>query len=506
MQSKSFNKINQLPYETLFASLKNYFHTFSNSKLTVTIVIVSLLYILPILLTNAFYIDDMNRTTEGYDWNRDGRFISSEIMHRLSFQKDVVFSGFPFSTIFSALLLSFSGYLLSYLLGIRDKFLLLIGSLLLLTCPFVLEILLYKFDCLPISLSIFFAILPFVFYHKYWKFALASTLFLFFVFGLYQTTAFCYAIVLIYFTIDQLWKQSYKKLVTNGAIGFFSFLFAFLLYNYKIKQLGIEIVDHQRSEFIFKADNFLELLKERFIGFRGLLDALTQSSYKEVALLVLILSFVGFLCFVIQTKWNFTKIILVFSSVALLCFVVVLAIGINLFVYEARWSPRSLIGYAFVTYILLFAIHKLPKCVLIIGKLSFIPFIYFSYLLMSQLNVFIKNKEEFSDFVLQQVATDVLKYDQLKLVIDGELKHAERNKTIQYHTLPFIYKLAPKYENYSFYWGMIRMNKFGMFSYEYVHSQERDQVLESSKNYPMIQSNNIYELRIQEPYAVVKFK
>ena len=124
----------------------------SYKKVFLLLFVICFLYILPIILANTFYIDDMNRTVEGYNWNRDGRFMSSNIMHLLSSQIEVVYSLFPYSTIVSTFFLALAGFVLTYSLGIKNKLHLITASLIVATCPFLLEILTYKFDCLPISL------------------------------------------------------------------------------------------------------------------------------------------------------------------------------------------------------------------------------------------------------------------------------------------------------------------------------------------------------------------
>ncbi len=90
--------------------LKKYYRIvdkINNNKTFIFLIgIVSIIYILPILLANTYYVDDLNRTVEGYDWEHDGRFSSSFIMHLLSFQSEIVYSLFHFSNISSVLILS----------------------------------------------------------------------------------------------------------------------------------------------------------------------------------------------------------------------------------------------------------------------------------------------------------------------------------------------------------------------------------------------------------------
>lgn len=482
----------------------NYFAKLSFSKIFIILFVFSFFYILPITLANTFYIDDMNRTTIGYNWNRDGRFMSSVVMHLISNQVEVVYSLFPFSTIFSTFLLAFCGFLLSYLLEIRDKFHLIFASLIFATCPFLLEILTYKFDCLPISLSILCAILPFVFYQNKKIFFLSSLIFLYFIFGFYQTTAFSYVIILFIFLIKDCWNEKFKQIFFNSILALFAFVIAFVFYKISLQIFGITLVDSQRSEFIFGDSNFKNLLIERFKGFIGLINTLLKSSYVYSLYIALITSCFGIFTFLKNKKRSAFFISQILVTIFLTFFILVLAISINLVVKEPRWSPRSLIGFAFVILMLFYAtIHgsRIIKSI----SLAFLPLLFYSFLISSQLGIFLKNQDEYSDFVISLLAPEILKHENLKLVIDGSIKYAPRNATVNYDRMSFIYKLAPLYEHYSFYWGVIRLNKFEMASNDYVFGEERDKILSEKAHFPIIQQNRIFTLRIQKPYAIIQF-
>lgn len=466
---------------------------------------VCFLYVLPIILANTFYIDDMNRTVEGYNWNRDGRFMSSTIMHLLSSQIEVVYSLFPYSTIISSFLLALTGFVLTYSLGIKDKLHLLMASIIVATCPFLLEILTYKFDCLPISLSILFAVLPFLLYQYKLRFFIASFLFLYLIFGLYQTTALSYAMVLCLFLIKDLWLLQYKRFFINGLLAVTAFVLAFFYYQYRLTQLGIVMVDTQRSEFIFNAPNFKELLVQRWEGYKTLLFSLMKSSYRYSFYIICVGSVFGVANFLMKQDFKKTIVLQILGSILLIAVVLLLSISINLVVMEPRWSPRSLIGCAFVLLMCFYAVIQLPTKIRLLSSLVFLPVIYYSFLISSQLGIFLKNQDEYSDFISAMIAPDVLKHKDLKLIIDGRIQYAPRNATVKNETMPFIYKLAPLYEHYEFYWGIIRMNKYGIISNTYVFGEERTSVLAAKENFPIIQENKYYTLQIQPPYAVVTF-
>lgn len=489
-----FNKNRQLFLEKL-----------SYKKVFLLLFVICFLYILPIILANTFYIDDMNRTVEGYNWNRDGRFMSSNIMHLLSSQIEVVYSLFPYSTIVSTFFLALTGFVLTYSLGIKNKLHLITSSLIVATCPFLLEILTYKFDCLPISLSILFAVLPFLLYQYKLRFFVASFLFLYLIFGLYQTTALSYAMVLCLFLIKDIWSLRYRNILISGLLAVTAFVLAFFYYQYRLNQLGIEMVDTQRSEFIFSSPNFKVLLVERWEGYKTLLFSLIKSSYRYAIYIVCIASVFGVGLFLIKQKFTKHIILQITASILLIAFVLALSVSINLVVMEPRWSPRSLIGGAFVLLMCFYAVVQIPKRVGILANIVFIPVIYYAFLISSQLGIFLRNQDEYSDFISAMIAPEVLKHNDLKLIIDGSIQYAPRNATVKNETMPFIYKLAPLYEHYEFYWGIIRMNKFAIMSNTYVFGEERANVLASKESFPKIQENKYYTLRIQPPYAVVTF-
>src|SRR5690606_1853788 len=134
-----------------------------NKAFVFLLLFISILYAFPLILANTYYVDDLNRTVAGYAWDHDGRYVSSAIMHLLSFQSDVVFSLYPFSMMAGSVILSISVYIFASSLRVRNKTFLFAGSLLSTTCPFLLEILSYRFDSIPISLSVLFITLPFLF-------------------------------------------------------------------------------------------------------------------------------------------------------------------------------------------------------------------------------------------------------------------------------------------------------------------------------------------------------
>lgn len=483
--------------------------TIRNNKVYILFIIVlSILYVLPIILANTYFIDDLNRTVAGYNWNHDGRYLSSIIMHLLSFQLDVVYSLYPFSTMISAVVLSLSGFIISYSVGVRKKIMLLIGSLLLTTCPFLLEILSYRFDCIPISLSILFITIPFLFYqNKGWFFGV-SIVSVFLSLALYQTSSLSYCIILCFFLIKDVWKEHYKTAAIKMLLAAAGFVLGFFSYKVVLYFLNLKLLEDRRAEFIFFDDNLKILLKERFYSMTDLVKQLMFSSYRFVFYILL---FVSVLSLVIYFKNNFKTLFnkhliykTIITIILIFCILVFMA-GVNMFIYEPRWVPRAMIGWAVGIYALYFAITLSGNYRNTIALVSFVPFVYYSFLISSQLGMYLKNQDEFSDYIINLVSPKLLEYGRVKVVVNGVNKAAYRNSTVNYNTMPIIYQLAPIYENNGWMWGIKRLNKFDNISSEYIGGEERLKVIENKNTYPIVDKNIYYTLRVKEDVAIIDF-
>lgn len=480
-----------------------------NKTFLFSLIFISISYALPLILANTYYVDDLNRTVAGYAWDHDGRYISSAIMHLLSFQSDVVFSLYPFSMMIGAVILSLSGLIFTYSLGVRNKKFLFAGSLLLTTCPFLLEILAYRFDSIPISLSVLFITLPFLFFDNRKHFFIASIVGIFLSLGLYQTTALSYCIIICVFLIKDVWNERYKKGLFTILWSAIAFLSAFFIYKIVLDFLDLELLQDRRGDFIFKDAHLFQLLKDRFHGMNDLVKLLFKSSYKFVFLLLL---FVNLISLAVYFRTNAKKMVnkqlplKMVLVVLILFFIAVFTAGINMFVYEPRWVPRAMIGWGFATYLFFFPLLLNTKYRNLLLSFALIPFVFYSFVLSSQLGVYLKNQDDFSDYIINLVSPKLLEHDRIKVIIKGTNKTAHRNITVNYNTMPIIYKLAPIYENNDWGWGIIRLNKFDNISSVYIGGEERNEILKNIAAYPIADRNIYYTLRIKDDIAIIDFE
>ncbi|MCL9645474.1 glucosyltransferase domain-containing protein [Pantoea eucrina] len=116
--------------------------------------LIALLFLsLPIFLSSQYYIDDMGRATKGYTrWGVDGRPISDWLMQLISFNHRLI-DTFPLPLILSCLLIAFALYMFhkKYIVSGGVYFIVPLGYLL---TPSLPEVLSYRFDVLPMCVSL----------------------------------------------------------------------------------------------------------------------------------------------------------------------------------------------------------------------------------------------------------------------------------------------------------------------------------------------------------------
>ncbi len=322
----------------------------------------------------------------------------------------------------------------------------------------------------------------------------------------------------VFFLIKDIWNNEFRNVIINGVLSFISFILGFLSYQTLVKILKLELLKDDRGSFVFKDENLKQVFKDRYVGLQELVGTLTNSSYRYTLYCLLTFSAIGLLIYLKTNVKKYFNNILIFKVVAvsiLSMLIIIFAAGINMVVYEPRWVPRGMIGWGFAIYAFYFLIiinkETFFKNVLLVT--AFTPMIYYSFIISSQLGMYLKNQDEFSDFIINLVSPKLVDYERvkitehqrIKLVIKGTIKRAHRNNTVNDKTMPFINKLAPVYENNGWGWGIIRMNKFNNIASEYIGGEKREQILKNIDDYPVIDRNIYYTLRLKNDIAIIDF-
>ncbi|EKK5435988.1 glucosyltransferase domain-containing protein, partial [Enterobacter hormaechei] len=124
-------------------------------------IVSGLIVLLPILIANRLYVDDIGRATHGYlSWDDNGRPLASLIMKLVTTNSSMIDVS-PLPQLLGVILFCAAIHLLSSRIGIDNKFDRVLIAAATVSTPIILENLSYKFDALTMMLSaICFMIAP----------------------------------------------------------------------------------------------------------------------------------------------------------------------------------------------------------------------------------------------------------------------------------------------------------------------------------------------------------
>ncbi|MDR2121641.1 MAG: glucosyltransferase domain-containing protein [Flavobacteriaceae bacterium] len=406
----------------------------------------SLLFVLPLLLANVPYEDDLNRDLHGYDLNGNSRFIGSLFMRIFSFNLNYSFSWFPFSSILIFSLFGFSGLLMSNLLHIEKETNIKLSSVIILCSPFLLHNLSYRYDVnMPLSLIVL--IIPFFFTNRKYIFLCLSILSVYLSLGLYQATTFSYFLIgtlyLLYIKKNNI-KFNYSRFL---FLSFLSFIIACLLYKLSLLILDMDIT-YNNTEIIFFKNDFFLLLKNNIVYYLNSLSPIVNTKYLLALFFFIILSIISLIRFISLSK-NYALLILLACS----CLVAFFLIGgINLLLYPAIFVPRTLIGYSLILYIPAIFLNDIKNYTL--KYLSYSIIIIYSLLAISNYGKILANHEKYLVYIENIIDSNFKNQNpQTKRIIIGEI-NVPINHLI-YKSFPIIRELKP-----SNWYNHIRLNDY----------------------------------------------
>ncbi|MBK5721351.1 glucosyltransferase domain-containing protein [Dysgonomonas sp. Marseille-P4677] len=478
--------------------MHNILHFYNtNKKGLLFSVLLSLLYVLPIILANIYYIDDMGRIMHGYSWTTaDGRIITSFIMRLLSLSPYIVINLYPYYTIVSAIILGITGYLLCYLLGLEKTKSIKLTSLFLIINPFYLSNLVFKYDCLPMSLSICILVIPFFFVNRSSSLFILITLVCSYIcFYLYQPSVTGLFVIGSFYMFQYCKQGKLKQVILFSSKLISATIGSFILWKISIYLLGIDLWG--RGQLSFINPEFFLIIKNQWLKLMDLIKSLSIS-YLIATSLFLILFIFAFIRFL--KKLDIKKAIV---AIVILFFLIVSTFAIN-FVTENSPLPRTQTAYGFIFFIFASFFVELPKKFTKLYSLSFIFVIFYSFLLSSLFGQTLKNQEEYNQFIISQVSPHLLKKDNPQLHIIGNIGIAPRNKMMM-QFYPILKKFTPIYNNIDFV-ALHDFDKFDLISKEFGKTfNNRDLVIKNLYNYPIIDSNKFYILRTKENIFIVDF-
>ena len=203
--------------------------------------LIYLLGISAILLANAHYADDVARTNYGYaGWSAFSRYSSTVLSHGIH-ADNYLTNIAPLPQILAAGILAVTSVMMVGLLSGKEIFesswkkwgLRLVAVMPLALCPYMLECLSYQYDAVYMALSVFFAVMPLMFYRrKKWQFILASVVGILGVCTTYQASIGIYPMLIVFMMMKD-WSENKiknKEIIKSVAIAAVVFLVTLLAF------------------------------------------------------------------------------------------------------------------------------------------------------------------------------------------------------------------------------------------------------------------------------------
>ncbi len=475
-----------------------------------------LLYVLPLILSDILYKDDIRRILYGdpSTWYRDGRPLMAYILTSLSFGTPL-FDTAPLPLVGGILFLAFSltrfykKYLQSY-----DSRSVVLCLLMLIISPFFLENLSFKFESLGMCISLGLLILLFSLpdsVNKPVRLAL-SLIITVCVSCIYQATLGAFLSLLFITVFLELKDQPLSKILENAFYKLAGFGLGFLLYMSRIVPTHVAKDGYQaeHSGLLSMNSEGISRVFRNLYGFILDLKLMYFPSNNHflffLSVLVLILAVVAVVMYVKdlltadKDKYRYGK--------AILCFLSSLCILIGpflpmCFLTNPNYMPRSFISFTtFLLFIgiLFLTLTKKTRLVLFI----FIPIYLFSYGFSYAYGNLLKSQTNYENYVAQSIVYDLNKHkdidDSCKFHIEGKCA-AAKDVLLATKKYPRIFSLMiPRYfEKNDVYTGHL-LSRYA--TYKIITSPLKEY---KSDSYKTLTKNSLYRIMQNKKDVVIEF-
>ena len=393
-----------------------------HSKYLLYLLILSLLYVFPIILADRYYNDDLSRSLLGAsEWNGDGRPLTELIMLLINFGRPLADIS-PLPLMMSTVLLSYSitQYIKhNHLLKTdkKDCFLLLYAGFLVIANPFLIPDLSYKFDCLTMVLSI---CLPFLAYSVTLNNTVAGILFnlcvVLAVLCLFQPSLGLYVslfllelffIVLNKNTEEPVYKKTFISRIVGGLTGV-------IIY---VTTIAPVFVDKMGWRAKASSISFsLTVISLKLSGIFSTIKRYTSGIPKSALLpfiLLFLISWISLILYVSRFDLSSHKRFFFTVYVALLpALLFFSSVSPLLFLEKAQMSDHVLTGLCAVLPFVfgIAALYTQTTCKKLVIILI-IPCIIFNYSYIYAYGSALRSQKEYETFIIQDIAEDIQEAD-----------------------------------------------------------------------------------------------
>lgn len=390
--------------------MKNFIKYAQNNGYIIAIVL-SILYILPLILANCYYVDDISRSVGGYArWLDNGRPLAEWIIITMGFGGVIDIA--PIPLILCAVTIVTSGFYLSQKIGVDKKLPAILISLSILCSPFYIQNLSYRYDAFTMGLSVASAIVAAsTLLDRFSKTRLAlSVIIITAMLSLYQASVNAYIGIVCLCALVSLHR--------NGGRGFFAYVgmsvatlfFGMIIYKILVAEIfvsggysvahseTVEISSSSLPVIYRNLDNFLKVFQETLSDWFGIVFLLSFVVAATLAFISIVLNSKQKSAFILNS-------VLVAGSISTLIFAI---IGMMFFLNHPVFYPRVFIGFIAVMAFIIYHTSTTLN-----GKIVFIPILVLasSYIQMYAYGNALSAQKQKEDFIFSLMAQDIIKYE-----------------------------------------------------------------------------------------------
>lgn len=475
-------------------------------KYTVVLLLFFLIYSFPIILADRFYIDDLGRALTGYTgWSTNGRPLAEMIMKLISFGEPLNDTS-PLPLIIGLSVLSYC--LAKYSGSIFDgqyRKSVVISAFVFICNPFLLESLSYKFDSLPMLLSVASVIAIFNIKGKESFSFIVAILLLISSMCFYQATIASFvSLTIIELISKRINLEDIISLIKSVSKRVLQLIISYILYSKVISPhfiTGYYNIHH--SEIIQLNHGGLEHFVQNVKAFMALMGDYFDSTpaFLTLAYVILFILSSALICKRAQGLSIINKYInfLIFNFSALALFILSF---IHLCILENPVvSPRVLISFSPFLMFISLVISMAAKN----QRLAFIlimPFIIFSCSYSYSYGNAMKSQKQFEYFIAGNIVSRLSSFDKIKTysIIGAMPRSPISSLYAEKHKL--FYRLIPVYLRGNWMWGGTFLSHFGLNAKQVDFTGKPQEICK----YEILDRNSFFEIRSNSTLAYIVFQ
>ncbi|MHA0866193.1 glucosyltransferase domain-containing protein [Enterobacter wuhouensis] len=475
-----------------------------------------ILYVLPIIMADRLYVDDLGRTTLGYyGWIGNGRPLAEVLMLALSFGGlDLDVSPLPLLIAVIIYSIVSVAYVKSIIPN-KNALITVIASLSFILNPFYLENLSYKYDALPMMFSVCILLLAYLNISNICFRIALPIICVMASLSSYQASIGLFVSLAIIEAVASITKGAALKTaslrVAERAVGFG---IGYLLYDKLIKPATVL----ESNGYTWQHSQTITLNGEGLGIFLRNINIYLEKIMKYVnsmpniiiwlVVIFMVVSLVSIVFGIFTGKKSKLEAILC-SAVVISSPLIVFSltfIHMCLLVYPIA-SPRVFVSFSAFVFLLI----ALPFMHDKFNKASFAPaiiFVAFSYVYVFSYGNALKFQDEFEKYVAVNIANDLSNidpYGKLKIQTNGYMDYPQQVSLV-INKYPAMKDAILRYLNNDWYWAYFQLGKFGVrndrarLSAKYASEISNDKALLVRRDYSFHKRNNILVIQFHGKY------